>query len=101
MDPSGPSDVAEGADSAEVVDLSHNESGDLSPGPSHPAVKRLKRAHAQSLGSPSRGGRPPSTLWDLIDKSGKKQNLSHFTAYCLSCMNFGIQPKGSLARLKT
>ena len=58
MDPPGPSNVAEGADSAELLDLSQDRSGDLSPGRSHFAIKRLKSAHAQSTGSPGRDGRP-------------------------------------------
>ena len=94
MDPPGPSNVAEGADSAEIVDLSQDQSGDLSPGHSHPAIKRLKRAHAQSPGSPGRGGRPQSTLWDLFGKSERKQNISHYTAHCMCCTSAGIQPKG-------
>ena len=94
MDPLGPYNVAEGADSAELVDLSQGDSGDLSPRLSHPAIKRLKRAHAQSPGSPGRGGRPQSTLWDLFDKSERKQNVSHYTANCMCCITFGIEPKG-------
>ena len=38
MDPPGPSNVAEGADSTELIDLSQDRSGDLSPGRSHPAL---------------------------------------------------------------
>ena len=33
---------------------------------SHPVITRLKRAHAQSPGSPGRGGRLHSTLWNLF-----------------------------------
>lgn len=91
MDPPGPSNVAEGAGSAELVDLSQDESSDLSPRLSHPAIKRLKRAHAQSPGS---GGRPQSPLWDLFDRSERKQNVSHYTAYCMCCIAVGKEPKG-------
>ena len=94
MDPAGPSNVAEGAECAELVDLSQDGSSDLSPGRSHPAIKRLKRAHTQSAGSPGRGGRPHSTLWDLFDKSERKQNVCHYTANCICCTTVGMQSKG-------
>ena len=45
-------------------------------------------------GSPGRGGLPHSTLWDLCGKRERKQNRSHYTAYCVCCTTVGIQPKG-------
>ena len=46
MDPPGPSNVAEGAGSAELVDLAQDESSDLSPHPEcqlMPTAQQLSR----------------------------------------------------------